>query len=134
MTIDIPVVLVIEDDPPMRELLDVVLREEGYQVVAVHDGATAIDVLESLKVDLITLDLDLPGLTGSDLLQVLRHRKMAIPPIIIITSYVPVKRSLQKMAQKIIAKPFDIDDLVSAVLQLLPSRLAKPVGGTEMRQ
>ena len=66
-TSDTPVVLVVEDDPPVRELLNEVLEDEGYSVVAVHDGATALQVIDSLRVDLITLDLDLPGLSGSEL-------------------------------------------------------------------
>ena len=125
VTSDNPIVLVVEDDPPVRELLDDVLDEEGYEVVAVHDGVMALRVIESLKVDLITLDLDLPGLTGSELLQVLRKRKVKIPPVIVITGQVPVKRQLKQLAQAVIIKPFDVDDLIEAVLNLLPRRQSR---------
>ena len=120
-----PVVLVIEDDPPVRELLDDVLHDEGYEVVAVHDGSVALQVIESLKVDLITLDLDLPGLTGSDLLSILQKRKVAIPPVVVITAKSPVKRQIKQMAQAVITKPFDIDDLIKVVLDLLPRDLSR---------
>ncbi len=129
MNTDTPVVLVVEDDPPVRELLSDVLQEEAYQVVTVHDGVMALTVLESLKVDLIMLDLDLPGLNGSDFLNILRQRRVSVPPVIVITSYVPVKRSLQKMIQEVIAKPFDVDDLIGAALRLLPSRRAATPAG-----
>lgn len=115
-----PVVLVVEDDPPVRELINEVLREEGYDVVAAHDGADALRVLESLKVDIITLDLDLPGLTGSDFLRLLQRRKIKIPPVVLVTSHTPVGRQLRKMAQGVVAKPFDIDDFLAAVLELVP--------------
>lgn len=134
---DTPVVLVVEDDPPVREFLDEVLDEEGYEVIVAHDGTMALRIIESLKVDLITLDLDLPGLTGSELLQVLRKRKAAIPPVVVITGQIPVRKQTRQMAQAVITKPFDVDDLIAAVLSLLPrSRMAaermKQAGGSEL--
>lgn len=122
---DKPVVLVIEDDPPVRELLDDVLHDEGYEVVAVHDGTMALQVIESLKVDLITLDLDLPGLTGSDLLNLLHKRKLKMPPVVVVTGKIPVARQVKQMAQSIMMKPFDIDELIEVVLQLLPRDMSK---------
>ncbi len=119
---DNPVVLVVEDDPPVRKLLNDVLQEEGYEVVAVHDGSAALRVLESLKIDMITLDLDLPGLTGSDVVNMLRQRKVNVPPIIVITSYTPVKSHLRRIVQAVLPKPFDVDDLLARVWQLLPRR------------
>ncbi len=115
-----PVILVVEDDPPVRGLIDDVLREEGYDVVEAHDGAAALQVLDSLKVDVITLDLDLPGLTGSDFLRLLQRRKIKIPPVIVVTSHTPVTRQLRKMAQAVLAKPFDIDDLLAKIIELVP--------------
>ena len=115
-----PVVLVVEDDPPVRELIDDVLREEGYDVVVAHDGAAALRVLETLQVDVITLDLDLPGLTGSDFLRLLQTRKVQIPPVVVITSHTPVARELKQMTQAVIDKPFDIDDLVATIIELVP--------------
>ena len=124
-TSETPVVLVVEDDPPVRGLLSDVLEGEGYEVVAVHDGSTALQVIASLQVDLITLDLDLPGLSGSDLLEVLRRRKAKIPPVIVVTSTKPVLRRTRQMAQLVINKPFDVDELLQGVLDLLPRRLPR---------
>ncbi len=124
-TSETPVVLVIEDDPPVRGLLSDVLEGEGYEVVAVHDGSTALQVIASLQVDLITLDLDLPGLSGSDLLEVLRRRKGKIPPVIVVTSTKPVLRRTRQMAQLVVNKPFDIDELLQGALDLLPRRLPR---------
>ena len=115
-----PVVLVVEDDPPVRELLEDVLDEIDFEVVAVHDGSAALQVIRSLRVDLITLDLDLPGLTGSELLQVIHERVRAVPPVIIITSGAPISRELQAQAQAVVTKPFDVDDLIGIIRELLP--------------
>ena len=116
-----PVVLVIEDDPPVRELLQDVLGEIDYEVVAVHDGSAALQVIRSLRVGLITLDLDLPGLTGSELLRVIHERVSNVPPVIIITSGAPVTRDLQAQAQAVVMKPFDVDELISIIRGLLPA-------------
>lgn len=131
---DNPVVLVIEDDPPVRELLADVLHEVDYEVVAAPDGSAALQVMQSLHIDLITLDLDLPGLTGSELLRIIHDREHPVPPIIVITSTAPVSRELQAKVQGVITKPFDVDDLISLIRKLLekpPKRTrgpAKPAG------
>ncbi len=126
---DNPIVLVVEDDPAVRDVLDEVLQEEGYDVVAVHDGSTALGVLSSLKVDVITLDLELPGLAGSDFLNVLRQHDNDVPPVIIITSHIPVKRSLQNITHAVLPKPFDVDDLLALIAQVLPKERARAVSG-----
>jgi DNA-binding response OmpR family regulator len=128
-TTDIPLVLVIEDDPPVRALLDDVLQDEGYAVMTVHDGAAALRVLESVQVDLITLDLDLPGLTGDELLHMLERRKLRVPPVIMMTGGTPVPRAVKQLADRVLDKPFDIDDLMRAVRDVLP----RPAGRTTGR-
>jgi DNA-binding response OmpR family regulator len=129
-----PVVLVVEDDPSVRELLEDVLRDEGYQVVVAHDGVTALQVITTLKVDLISLDLDLPGLSGSELLQVLRARNIATPPVIVVTSHTPVERALKEIADAVLGKPFDIDDLLAEVIRLLPRDLPKAEARLKQRR
>jgi DNA-binding response OmpR family regulator len=134
MTIDTPVVLIVEDDPPVRALLADVLEDEGYEVVAVHDGATALQVVDSIKVDLITVDLELPGISGIDMLDILRKRKIDRPPVIMVTSTKPVNRQIRQMAQAVITKPFDVDEFLQAVLDALPPRLSRGVNGQHDEQ
>jgi DNA-binding response OmpR family regulator len=117
-----PVVLVVEDDPPVRELLDDVLHEIGYEVVGVHDVRAALQLVRTIHVDLITLDLDLPGLHGSELLRVLQARARRMPPVIIITSDTPVSHELRDQVQAVVAKPFDVDDLIATIRSLLPEQ------------
>jgi DNA-binding response OmpR family regulator len=112
---DNPVVLVVEDDPPVRELLRDVLGEIDFEVVAVADGSAALHLMRTVHVDLITLDLDLPGLTGSEFLQLIRTRTTRVPPVIIVTSTAPVSRELQAQADAVLTKPFDVDTLIAKV-------------------
>ncbi len=116
---DNPVVLVVEDDPPVRELLQDVLGEIDYEVVAVSDAAAALLLMTTVRVDLITLDLDLPGLTGSDFLQLIHGRSHPVPPVIIITSTAPVSRELQARAAAVLTKPFDVDILIATIRTIL---------------
>ncbi len=122
---DNPVVLVIEDDPSVRELLSDVLDEVDYEVVAVPDGNAALRTMQVLHVDLITLDLDLPGLTGSDLLRLIHERQQPVPPVIVISSSAPLSRELQSKVQGVMTKPFDVDDLISTIRKLVTRRARK---------
>lgn len=117
-----PVVLVVEDDPPVRDLLNDVLLEVGLEVIGVHDVRAAFQLMRTIHVDLVTLDLDLPGLHGSELLNMLQRRASLIPPVIIITSDIPVSHELREQVQAVIAKPFDVDDLITIIRSLLPGQ------------
>ncbi len=123
-----PVVLVVEDDPAVRELLADVLDEVDYEVITAQDGSAALQIMQSLRIDLITLDLDLPGLTGSELLRVIHGRELPAPPVVVITSTEPVARELQARVQGTLAKPFDVDDLIALVQELLPKQPVQPAG------
>ncbi len=119
---DNPVVMVVEDDPAVRELLDDVLGELDYEVVAVEDGGAALRIMRSVRIDLITLDLDLPGLSGDEFLGVIQGRERLLPPVVLITSDAPVSRGLQSKVQAVVHKPFDVDELIEVIRGLLPAR------------
>ncbi len=114
-----PVVLVIEDDPDVRALLKDVLDEGNYEVVAVHDVRAALQLIRTVRVDLVTLDLDLPGLPGKEFVRMLNERVRTPPPIIVITSEGPVSREVRTQVQAIVDKPFDVDDLIAKIRALV---------------
>lgn len=118
---DNPVVLVVEDDPAVRELLDDVLDEIDYEVIPASDGVAALKVMQSLRIDLITLDLDLPGLSGGEFLNVIQAREMMLPPVVLITSDAPVSRELHTKVQAVLHKPFDVDELIDIIRRILPA-------------
>jgi len=105
-------VLVVEDDPTIRCLVNDVLVEEGISVVAVEDGARALDVLEELHPSVILLDLYMPRVNGWEFLRAMKQRNAEIP--IVICSAVAVK-DLPRGVVAALKKPFSVDALVAIV-------------------
>ena len=113
-------ILVVEDEPSVRELAVDVLRDQGYDVVEAQDGVEAIRALEqrdpsASELSLILLDMMLPGLDG---LRVLGHVRTlgACPPVVAMSaSRRLLATALTTGAQAALYKPFDLDDLVGTV-------------------
>ena len=76
-------VLVIDDSKLNRHVLSDLLRENGHRVVAVSEAAGALDLLASRTIDLVLLDLILPGMNGSELLAQISSRWPAVPVIVV---------------------------------------------------
>ena len=114
-----PVVLVVEDEASTRELLELVLRAQGYVVETVPDGARAVTRVLAGGIDLVLLDVLLPGLYGLAVCRQLR----AAPggeqlPILLLTALTDPghrRAGLAAGADDYIVKPFDIDDLLNRV-------------------
>jgi DNA-binding response OmpR family regulator len=79
-----PTVLVVEDEPALRETLAYNLSRQEYRVESVGDGVTALDVARRLRPDLILLDLMLPGLDGIEVCRILRQEMNV--PILMLTA------------------------------------------------
>ncbi|RYE82031.1 MAG: response regulator, partial [Hyphomicrobiales bacterium] len=77
-------VLVVDDDPVQRRLLDAMLKRFGYEVALAEGGEQALAVLvdESRRIDCLILDLVMPGLDGMGVLAALRERGSAVPVIV----------------------------------------------------
>lgn len=82
-------ILVVDDDPDMREALQMILESEGYSVVMAEDGKECLSQLKSEKPDLLILDLLMPNMDGFEVCKALkdpRHAKYGRIPIIILSS------------------------------------------------
>jgi DNA-binding response OmpR family regulator len=91
VTPDRVVVLVVEDDPLARDLLTTVLTDEGYEVMAAENGEQALAAIGTISPDLLTLDLDLPGIAGDLILAELRRRTETRElPVVIVSAKYPV--------------------------------------------
>ena len=115
-----PKILVVEDDPQGRYLVCEVLRREGYQVAEASDGAEALEIVLTERVNLVITDLVMPKLNGFKFLEQL-HSINPQMPVIFITGYLSVVRGktlLQDVAE-IIRKPFEFEALRSAVKRAL---------------
>lgn len=127
-----PRILLAEDDPDLRALVQLALEQEGYDVVAVPDGLELVDELEDTYLaeedyDLVLTDIRMPGCTGLDALESLRDRDWATP-VVFMTAFGSRKthREAHRLGATVVDKPFDLDDLVAHVrAQVPPTRYAE---------
>jgi len=124
-------VLIVDDDPASRRLLDVRLRALGCEVATATDGQEALVAVQRAVPALILLDLQMPGMSGMDLLRQLRRDGIDIP-IIVITAHGSIERAVEAMkegAYDFIPKPFDPKHLEIAVRKALEREgLRKGIG------
>lgn len=112
-------ILIVEDEKPIAQLIDMSLSRAGYQCEQVHDGLVAADRLEKVGYDLVLLDIMLPGLDGYELLEYLRPMGT---PVIFITAKGTLGdrvRGLRLGADDYIVKPFEVAELVARVESVL---------------
>ena len=117
-----PTILVVEDDPRGRYLVCEVLRREGYQVAEAANGAEALDIVRTQRMNLVITDLVMPKVNGFKFVEQL-HTIDPRMPIIFITGYLAAvtgKTLLQDIAE-VLPKPFEFDPLRSAVKRALTS-------------
>ena len=121
---DTVTILVADDEPGMRESVARALRREAFHVIAVEDGAAALDVLRRGGVDLLVADLRMPGLDG---LELLRAVKVVAPDtgVILLSGHGTVEEAVAAMkegAYDFLTKPFDRAPLMRVVGQALQHR------------
>jgi two-component system response regulator MprA len=106
-----PTVLVVEDEPAIREVVADLLQDEGYAVRQASDGLQAIDELEIDDVDVVLSDVRMPRLDGPSLARRLRRRGHAVP--VVLMSAVNVEVDLPGV--RFLPKPFDRDHLLHVI-------------------
>src|SRR5581483_7320425 len=119
-----PRILVVDDERSMRELLAIVLRREGYEVLLAENGRTAVDLLEREPVDLLISDIKMPDLSGVDVLRAAKKIDQDILGIMI-TAFASTETAVEAMrlgACDYLSKPFDIDLLKMKVREKIENR------------
>jgi DNA-binding response OmpR family regulator len=115
-------ILVAEDDNAIRRLLVMALSErEGWAVTAVPDGSALLQALDSLRPDLILLDVNMPGLDGIDAYRLLREREglAQVPALFVTVAAGRVREERLAGPHDCLPKPFDLDDLLGRVEAML---------------
>lgn len=113
--------VVAEDDPVIRELLaEVIEAELGVYVLAAADGAEALRVLERVRPAVVVTDVMMPGVDGLELTRrVCAEPSLAGVPVVAISAAVDADTARQAGCAELLAKPFDVDDVVDLVRRFL---------------
>lgn len=117
-------ILVVDDEESIREFLEIMLRKEGYEVSCVEDGQKALDVLKKKSFDMVISDMQMPNMTG---LQLLKEVKDQFPDMLfmMITAFGTTETAVEAMklgAYDYITKPFKIDEVRLNIANALRSQ------------
>ncbi|MBP1905314.1 two-component system alkaline phosphatase synthesis response regulator PhoP/two-component system response regulator VicR [Paenibacillus turicensis] len=113
-------ILVIDDEEALRDLIELVLRRENFQVQTAEDGKTALQMLNTFQPDLVILDLMLPDYSGYDLCKEIVKRQ-AVPVIMVSAKNDIIDKvlGLELGAEDYITKPFDNRELIARIKVVL---------------
>ncbi len=126
-------ILIVDDEPMVRDTLGQVLVDEGYLVDTAVDGEDALERVHEARPDAILLDLMMPGMNGRQFLQALRNEPAyEHVPVLIMTAVHGLEVNLASIgASEVVEKPFQVEDLLNKVaLAVYRSRDADRVGHT----
>ncbi len=117
-------VLVVDDEESIREFLEIMLKKEGYEVTCVEDGQQALDLLKKKSVDMVISDLQMPNVTGIELLKQVKDQ---YPDMLfmMITAFGTTETAVEAMklgAYDYITKPFKIDEVRINIANALRSQ------------
>ncbi len=113
-------ILVVDDDPTILATVSEVLDMEGYDVVTATNGAEALVAIDQSVPSLVLLDMRMPVLDGWGFMRAVRDRGLTLT-VVVMTAAADARRWGREIgAEGVLAKPFDIDELVRAVQQWRP--------------
>jgi two-component system response regulator AtoC len=120
-------VMVIDDDPSVRDYMEALVSRQGYRVYAAADGEQALGRLDDVRPDLVTLDVVLPGVDG---LETLRRIKQRMPdvPVVMLSGHGQARNIVEAMrlgATDFLRKPFEVEELELAFQKALEKRALK---------
>jgi len=124
-------ILIVEDEPNIRLMMRTALENGSYTLYEAGDGAEALAVLRSVRLDLVLLDLNMPVMDGTRLLQALQDDPNGhLPGVIIVTAHGTLPNVVQSVrlgASDVLAKPVNPDDLRLSVAAVLAEQKRKEV-------
>jgi DNA-binding response OmpR family regulator len=119
-------IAIVDDDERIVEVMEIILKAEGYSVCSITDSEKAFDQVRAFCPDLVLLDLMMPIVDGWHVLKQMRaHRATSPIPVLVVTAKSGCEeeaRRYQADIQGIVIKPFEFDDLLSKVRQALTQR------------
>ena len=112
-------ILVVDDEQDLREMIDLMMKKEGFETETAYDGANFLEKIDSFRPDLVTLDVMMPGLTTKEILE--KFKEKSCDPKIILLTVVRYseeeKKKIMDMGNVVdyVTKPFEFDVLINAV-------------------
>jgi EAL domain-containing protein (putative c-di-GMP-specific phosphodiesterase class I) len=109
--------LVVDDEPGLRDLFATILGEAGWQVDTARSGETAMSLLADRHYDVVLSDIDMPGMNGLQLLRAVRGRDLDLP-VLLVTGHPQLESAVEALEQgalRYLLKPVSIDTLTAAV-------------------
>ena len=120
-------VLVIDDDPGVRDYMEALVTRQGYKVFAAADAEQALSGLDDTSPDVVTLDVVLPGIDGLETLKRLKQR-MPDVPVVMLSGHGQARNIVEAMrlgAADFLRKPFEVEELELAFQKALEKRALK---------
>jgi two-component system cell cycle response regulator CpdR len=121
-------ILVAEDDNAVRELVRRIIASRGHEVIAVVDGAYALEAVGSSQFDLLVTDIVMPRLDGIALALALAKSHPELP-ILMMTGYAMERQrahDLEMLVHRVLSKPFTVDQFLVALGEMLEGKTAAP--------
>ena len=114
-------ILIVEDDKNLRRLMEVFLKENGFEIFLAEDGEKAIEVFYKSHIDLVLCDIMMPKVNGYDLVKELRRFNYDLPLIMVTAkeSFADKKKGFLIGADDYIVKPIDLDEMLLRINALL---------------
>lgn len=128
-------ILIVEDDPDINALLTKIMEREGYGVIRAFSGTEALLQLERSAVDLVLLDMMLPGMDGPTLIASLRHERGLDVPIVVVSAKAGLSDKVDMLAlgaDDYIVKPFQPEEVAARVQAVLRRTRRSPSGAGEL--
>ncbi|MBT30713.1 MAG: DNA-binding response regulator [Thalassobius sp.] len=129
-------ILLIEDEQNVAAFIKKGLEEDGYQVLVAYDGNSGLDLLAQSEVDLIILDIILPGLNGLEVCKKIRKSLHKACPILMLTALGTtdnIVKGLDAGADDYLAKPFKFKELLARARALLRRKNRIPAEETQLK-
>jgi putative two-component system response regulator len=118
-----PTILLADDNADIRDMLEYMLRAQGYRVVCAEDGTQALDLIEELRIDLVLMDVVMPGRSGFSVCREIKSRaETRLIPVVLITGLVNSEdrvEGIESGADDFIHKPLHREELLARVRSLL---------------
>jgi DNA-binding NtrC family response regulator len=123
MASEAPCILIVDDDPGQRSLLNSFLRSQGFETTLADSGERALEMLRAGKFAMMISDVRMPGLTGLETLRRVREQpRLAGLPVLLVTAFTDIRDAVAAMrdgAVNYLPKPIDLDELLNSVRQAL---------------